>query len=229
MRLAVWSGPRNLSTAMMYAFGCRPDFDAVDEPFYAPFLAATGTDHPMRDAILAGHETDAARVGADLAQPGAAHRYFKVMPHHMEPGFPLDWAQGCAHVHLIRHPARVIASYAAKRAEVTLEDIGFPQQGAFLKQFPGLVLDSETIRDNPADSIRKICDHAEISFDPAMLTWPQGPKDFDGVWAAHWYGAVHGSTGFAGPEAALPRLEGQAAQLLAQALPIYDDLRAVAG
>jgi len=113
MRLAMWSGPRNLSTAMMYSFGARSDFDVMDEPFYAPYLAKTGHDHPMRDEILAHHETDPARVADACKQEGAPHIYMKHMPHHMVGDMPMDWTAGCVHVHLIRHPARVIASYTA--------------------------------------------------------------------------------------------------------------------
>ena len=126
MRIAMWSGPRNLSTAMMYSFAARADFTVMDEPFYAPFLAATGNHHPMRETILAQHETDPATVAsACLAPVATPHLYMKHMPHHMAPDFPMAWTAECVNVHLIRHPARVIASYAAKWPDVTLEEIGF--------------------------------------------------------------------------------------------------------
>src|SRR5690606_11782380 len=115
------SGPRNLSTALMYAFSARGDCAVWDEPFYAAYLAATGIDHPMRDAIIGAHETDPARVAARCTGPipeGRAHFYMKHMPHHMIPGFPRDWAGDCVNIHLIRHPARVIASYGAKRDQI---------------------------------------------------------------------------------------------------------------
>ncbi|HEV8036654.1 MAG TPA: HAD family hydrolase, partial [Yoonia sp.] len=127
MRIAMWSGPRNLSTAMMYAFGNRADFAVWDEPFYAPYLKATGANHPMRDEIIAAHETDPTIVAQrclDTIPGDKPHFYMKHMPHHMIAGFPLDWAQNCINIHLIRHPARVIASYGAKRDEMSLEDIG---------------------------------------------------------------------------------------------------------
>ena len=100
MRIAMWSGPRNLSTAMMYSFGNRADFTAMDEPFYASYLKATGADHPMKDEIIAGHECNPLSVAARCAEPGTPHRYMKHMPHHMIDGFPMDWAEGCVHVHL---------------------------------------------------------------------------------------------------------------------------------
>ncbi len=223
----MWSGPRNLSTAMMYAFGQRSDCAVWDEPFYAPYLAATGADHPMRDAILAAHEADPARVAARCIGPIPAdkpHFYMKHMPHHMIAGFPLDWATDCVNVHLIRHPARVIASYGAKRAEMTLEDIGFPQQSTLFQHIGGLVIDSADIRDDPASMLALLCDRIGLAFDPAMLSWPAGGRAEDGAWAPHWYGAIHASTGFAGPDRPLPALTGAAAALCDAALPHYAGL-----
>ncbi|EPX77461.1 sulfotransferase-like domain-containing protein [Litoreibacter arenae] len=226
MKIAMWSGPRNLSTAMMYSFGNRPDCEAVDEPFYAAYLHATGIEHPMGAEVIASQETDPAKVAAACAAPPAQHRYMKHMPHHMLDYFPLDWAEGCVNVHLIRHPARVIASYAAKRENPTLEDIGYPQQTALYDKIGGLVIDSHDIREDPEAALRVLCDAIGLPFSDAMLHWPAGPKPFDGVWASHWYGAVHRSTGFAGPEGVLPKLDGEAAELCEMALPHYEALKA---
>jgi hypothetical protein len=227
MRIAMWSGPRNLSTAMMYAFGNRADFAAWDEPFYAAYLAASGIDHPMKAEIIAADESDPAKVAARCIGPipgGKPHFYMKHMPHHMLPGFPLDWAAGCVNVHLLRHPARVVASYSAKREKPTLDDIGFRQQADLFDRIGGIVIDSAAIRDDPDDKLRTLCDAIGLPFDPAMLRWPPGPKPFDGPWAPHWYGAVHESTGFAGPEGPLPPLDGREEDLVADALPYYDRL-----
>lgn len=224
MKIAMWSGPRNLSTAMMYAFGNRPDFAVWDEPFYAPYLARTGYDHPMAHQITSAHETDPLAVAGRCAGPipdGKRHFYMKHMPHHMLPDFPLDWAVECINIHLIRHPARVIASYGAKRDAVTLDDIGFVQQSVLFQRFGGLVVDSADIRADPDGMLRKLCDRIDLPFSPAMLSWPAGPKAEDGVWAGHWYEAVHRSTGFAGVEGPLPELVGTAADLLSEALPHY--------
>ncbi len=227
MRIAMWSGPRNLSTAMMYAFGNRADFAVWDEPFYAPYLAATGIEHPMRAEILAAHETDPGKVAARCigSIPGEKrHFYMKHMPLHIIDGFPLVWAESCVNVHLLRHPARVVASYAAKRENPTLDDIGFRQQVDLFERLPGPVIDSADIRADPEGMLRALCVAIGLGFDPAMLHWPAGPRAQDGVWAAHWYGAVHNSTGFAGEEGPLPRLEGQAAGLVEAALPYYEGL-----
>lgn len=230
MRIAMWSGPRNLSTAMMYAFAQRPDFAVRDEPFYAAYLAATDLHHPMRDAILAAQPTDPAQVAADCAGPlpeGAAHLYMKHMAHHMIDGFPLDWARGCVNVFLIRHPARVVASYARKREGPTLEDLGFLQQARLFDRVADWlgaappVIDSADIRADPRVALSALCAAVGLDFDPAMLTWPPGGRPEDGVWGAHWYGAVHRSTGFEDPEGPLPELTGDYAALAEAALPQY--------
>ena len=231
MKIAMWSGPRNLSTAMMYSFGARPDFAVWDEPFYAPYLAATGEDHPMREAILAAHETDPMTVAARCAGPipGAMpHFYMKHMPHHMVRGFPLDWARDCVNIHLIRHPARVIASYGAKRDRITDADIGFAAQTALHDRIGGIVIDSADIRDDPAGMLARLCTAINLPFDRAMLSWAAGGRAEDGAWAPHWYGAIHASTGFAGPEGPLPHLSGAAADACARAMPCYDRLSAMA-
>jgi hypothetical protein len=224
MRIAMWSGPRNLSTAMMYSFGNRADFAVMDEPFYAAYLAATGVDHPMRAQILAAQDNDPAKVAALCAQPGRPHIYMKHMPHHMLDGFPMEWAKACVNIHLIRHPARVIASYAAKREAPSFADIGFGQQTALYDQIGGLVIDSADIRADPEGMLRKLCDAIDLPFDPAMLSWRAGARPEDGVWASHWYGAVHKSTGFAGAEGPLPKLSGDEERLLEEALPHYNTL-----
>lgn len=224
MRIAMWSGPRNLSTAMMYSFGARADFAVSDEPFYAAYLAASGLDHPMRAEILASQPNDPQDVGAICAGPvpdEKPHWYQKHMPHHMLPIFPMAWAENFTHVHLIRHPARVIASYRAKREDPTLEDLGYAQCLAFYERFPGPVIDSTDIRANPEAMLQKLCAEIGLVWDDAMLSWSAGGRVEDGVWASHWYGAVHQSTGFAAAEGPMPNENGA---LLDAALPIYQKM-----
>lgn len=225
MRIAMWSGPRNLSTAMMYSFAARGDFKVMDEPFYGPYLVSTGLVHPMRDQILQAHETEADKVASTCEGTGAPHLYMKHMAHHMLAGFPMDWAEGCVHVHLIRHPARVIASYAAKREAPTLADIGFVQQLRIFERFGGLVIDGTDIRANPEHMLRRLCAALDLAFVPAMLHWPEGPRAEDGIWAEHWYHAVHQSTGFAGAEGPVPDLDPTFTDLLDQAMPHYLKMR----
>lgn len=231
----MWSGPRNLSTAMMYSFGARPDFAVVDEPFYAAYLTQTGLDHPMREEIIASQSTDPAEVAALLTGPvpeGKAHFYQKHMTQHMIAGIPRDWMDEARHVFLIRHPARVVASFGAKYDNPTLADIGFTQQTELYELLKAkgdnpVVIDSADIRRDPEGMLKRLCAALDLPFDPAMLQWPAGGHKSDGVWASHWYGAVHASTGFALAEGPPPELEGEAADLVAHALPHYRLLEAV--
>ena len=233
MRIAMWSGPRNLSTAMMYAFGARSDCAVVDEPFYAAYLATTGLEHPMRDEILASQSQDPGEVSESLIGSNSgenAHFYQKHMTQHMVPGISRDWMEHVVNVFLIRHPARVLASYAAKRENPTLKDIGFVQQAELFDHVRALgqtpvVIDSADIRESPEQSLKKLCAAIGMKFDPAMLSWPKGGHRADGVWAAHWYGAIHGSTGFAGPEGPLPGLTGELAEISETALPAYQKMK----
>ena len=235
LRLAVWSGPRNLSTALMYAFAQRADTAVTDEPFYAAYLAATGLAHPMRAAILAGQPTDPACVAAALAGPvpgGRAVWYQKHMTHHLLPGFPQDWMDAATHVFLIRHPARVVASYARKREAPDLADLGFLRQAEIFDRVADRlgrappVIASEDIRADPARALAALCAAVGLDFDAAMLSWPAGGRAEDGVWARHWYGAIHRSTGFDGPEGPLPKLDGAHARLAEAALPAWERLAA---
>jgi hypothetical protein len=227
MKIAMWSGPRNLSTAMMYAFGARADFAVWDEPFYAAYLARTGAMHPLFKDVIAKGEPDPVKVAARCSGPipeGKSHFYMKHMPHHMCADFPLNWAVKCANVHLIRHPARVISSYAAKREQVTFDDIGFRQQFDLYDKIGGVIVDSADIRDDPHGMLKALCAAIDLPFDPAMLHWPAGGHKDDGPWASHWYCAIHKSTGFAGPEGPLPDLTVSEAEICAKAMPFYDKL-----
>jgi hypothetical protein len=237
MNIAMWSGPRNLSTALMYAFAARGDCAVWDEPFYAAYLRTTGIDHPMRDAILAAHQADPAEVArACAADPPQKQTLFyqKHMTLHMVAGFDRSWMRACTNVFLLRHPARVIASYAQKREAPTLADIGFVQQAELFDQVcqmqghPPLVIDAATIRANPQSALTALCAALGIPFTDRMLHWPPGPKPQDGAWAPHWYNAVHRSTGFAEPEGALPDLPVAYLPLVDAALPHYDRLSAFA-
>ncbi len=234
-RIAMWSGPRNLSTALMYSFAARGDCAVWDEPFYAAYLGATGLDHPMRAQVIAGGDRDPDRVAAACAGPapgGAALFYQKHMAQHMIPGFPLGFMEACANVFLIRHPARVIASYLAKRESPVLEDLGFVQQAALFDRLADrtgqvpLVVDSADIRADPAAVLGRLCGALGVTFTSAMLSWPAGPKPFDGAWAPHWYPAVHRSTGFDAAEGPPPDLPPAAQALLDAARPHYDRLAA---
>lgn len=237
MNLAMWSGPRNLSTAMMYAFGARADCAVWDEPFYAAYLKRTGLGHPMADAIVARYETDPDVVARRCAGPPPGGRpvfYQKHMAQHMLPGFDLSWMARVRHLFLIRHPARVIASYHAKRQDPVLDDIGVVRQAELhdaaqrLAGTAPVVIDSAEIRRAPEPALRALCAAVGLDFDPAMLSWPAGGHPDDGLWAAHWYGAVHRSTGFDGPEDPLPEVPAHLRPVLDAAMPHYLRLRRAA-
>ncbi|MCL4675016.1 MAG: HAD family hydrolase [Pararhodobacter sp.] len=227
----MWSGPRNLSTALMYAFAARGDCTASDEPFYAAYLARTGLDHPMRAQILASQPTDPAEVALESDQPTPLW-YQKHMTQHMLPAMPTGWMAACRHAFLIRHPARVIASYARKREAPTLDDIGFVQQQRLFDhvcQTTGAippVIESTDIRANPGPMLRALCQALAIPYTERMLRWPAGPKPYDGVWAPAWYHAVHASTGFDAAEGPLPDLPAAYRPLAEAAMPAYTALAA---
>ena len=234
-RLLMWSGPRNLSTAMMRSFGSRADCVVMDEPFYGAYLKATGLEHPMRQDILDSMECDPAKVAQQCLHHGAGHAlsYQKHMVHHMLDGFPLDFADGAINVFLIREPERVLASYAAKREDVTLDDIGFKQQAALFEAISGasgqrpVVVDSARILADPERMLAKLCTAVGLTPDAAMLTWEPGLHPADGIWASHWYGAVANSTGFAASrEKPLPELDPELAEIAQAARPYYEALKA---
>lgn len=235
MRIAMWSGPRNLSTAMMYSFAARGDCAVVDEPFYAAYLAQTGLDHPMRDAIMAAQPQDPARVVEGLLGPVPAqkrHFYQKHMAQHMIPGVPREWVNELTNVFLIRHPARVAASFSAKYDNPTLADIGFVQQAELYDQLVSagqspIVIDSADIRRDPEAMLQRLCAAIGLDWTPAMMSWPRGGHADDGIWAAHWYAAVHDSTGFAPAEGPPPEFDGPRAALAEAAMPAYERLQDV--
>jgi hypothetical protein len=235
VRIAMWSGPRNISTAMMRAFGNRPDAAVVDEPFYAAWLAASGADHPMREAVLASQPTDPAAVAATLIGPVTGGRtvfYQKHMAHHVFPGMDLSWMGACWNAFLIRAPEEVLASYALRRAAPTLEDIGFPQQAALFDReadrlgAPPPVVDARDVLESPAGTLRGLCEALGIPFLDSMLSWPPGSRDTDGVWAPAWYDAVERSTGFAPPRppVTLADLDPSLRPIAEAARPIYERL-----
>ncbi len=234
----MWSGPRNLSTAMMRSFGNRADCTAViDEPFYAAYLAASGKDHPMREEVLASQPQDwraVARACATAAVAAGRILYQKQMTHHMLPGFGLDWMDGLDHVFLIRAPERVVASYAARREAVTLADLGFDRQAELfdrVAQRAGAappVIDAEAVRADPEGVLRRLCAALGLGFDAGMLAWPPGPRSSDGVWGAHWYAAVVASTGFAAPEPEPSPLAGPMRDIAEAGRANYERLRVYA-
>ena len=208
VRLAMWSGPRNISTAMMRSFENRPDTSVIDEPFYAVYLKETGAVHPLQAEVLASQPNDWRDVVPTLLGPvPGGHRVFyqKHMTHHMVPAIGRDWIAGLTNAFLIRAPEDVLLSYAQVRGTPTPDEIGVPQQRAlFEREADRLghappVIDGGDVLGDPARMLGLLCHAVGIAFLPQMLAWPAGSRPTDGVWAPAWYGAVEKSTGFSAP------------------------------
>lgn len=202
-RIALWSGPRNVSTALMYSFAQRPDTRVVDEPLYGHYLVASGADHPGRDEVIAAMDCDGDRVARQLAEApvDAPVLFMKHMAHHL---FELDdgFLDAFDNVLLVRDPHDMLPSLTIQVPGAALADTGLARQCALYDALEArgrapVVLDSRELLLDPPGVLAALCDRLGIPFEPAMLHWPRGPRVEDGVWAPHWYHAVHESTGFA--------------------------------
>ena len=228
----MWSGPRNISTAMMRAWENRADTEVTDEPFYAAYLATTGLDHPMRAAVIAAQPVDWRDCARFCAGGVDAPVHFqKHMCQHMIAEAPLGWMAACRHAFLIRPPEAVAASFHKGWAGMGADDLGFRRQGELFDhvcQMSGRappVLEARDVLEAPEAMLRALCRALGVAFDPAMLAWPEGPRASDGVWGAHWYGRVNVSTGFAPyrPSGPVPAgLEG----VVAECRPYFERMKA---
>ena len=200
MTIAMFSGPRNISTTMMRAFENRLDTVVFDEPFYACYLKESGAPHPMRDEVLAAQSSDWDVVAKELhaAATNRGIQFQKNIAFHFAGDAPLDWIDGARVFHLIRNPRAMVASYAKKYDDVAPIIDSYRMQRVIDDRAGGdcPVIDADDVLKNPDGMLRALCDTLGIPFDRAMLSWPAGPRDSDGVWAPHWYDAVWGSTGF---------------------------------
>ena len=227
VRLAMWSGPRNISTALMRSWENRPDTRVVDEPLYAYYLNETGLNHPGRDEVIAAGETSWPAVVADLTAPVDGGVYYqKHMTHHLVPQLPRDWIPALTNVLLIRDPAEVVASYVRARADVVAEDIGLVQQTE-LYDLLGAdvpVIDAADFLRNPEAYLRWLCAYIGVEFSERMLHWPSGPRGSDGIWAPHWYTAVLASTGFEPYRPRRVQLTGSGLEAARRSRPHYERL-----
>ena len=208
VRIAMWSGPRNISTAMMRSWGNRPDTFVCDEPFYACYLRATRREHPGADEVIAHGETDWRKVIAQLTGDvpnGKRIFYQKQMTHHLLPEIDREWLGRVTNCFLIRDPAEVIVSYIRKNNDPALEDIGFVQQAEIFdwvrehtSEIPP-VIDAHDVLEDPEKILRLLCKAVDVEFTSAMLSWPPGLRETDGIWAKHWYNEVATSTRFRKP------------------------------
>ena len=232
-RIAMWSGPRNISTALMRSWENRPDCSVVDEPFYAAYLADTGLEHPCREQILLTQSTDYGKVVEELTQNPVATplQYQKHMTHHIPRGMQMDWCADFKHCFLIRDPAQVIASYVQKMPSVDEDAIGIKRQAELFAQITEItgrapaVIDSNDVLKDPARVLGSLCDCLDIEFpEQAMLNWPTGRRDSDGIWASHWYHNVEQSTGFGEYTERQPQLDNEHQQLAEAMQPYYRTL-----
>ena len=235
VRIAMWSGPRNISTALMRAFEARGDAEVIDEPFYAAYLARTGLAHPLREAVLASQPTDPRMVVEALSRPRQGRVpivYEKHMAHHIGADANLGWLAARRNAFLIRSPERVLASYAKRREAVDLSDIGFVRAGElFDREADRLgaappVIEAEDVLADPSARLTALCLALDIPFLPAMLSWPSGPRATDGVWAPAWYAEVERSTGLSPPsrDSAAAALDPRLRAIADQARPHYQRL-----
>ena len=236
----MWSGPRNISTAMMRSFENRADCVVVDEPLYGYYLAATGIEHPGADAIVAAMDCDWRSVVHDLCHglpagagsPAPAVYYQKHMTQHLLTPVDLSFTDDLVNCFLIREPRRIIASYARVRPEFAFDELGFRQQWELFQRVADRlghappVIDAERTLRAPEAVLRALCAAVGIPFSETMLSWPTGRRSSDGVWAPHWYAAVEASTGFQAPAADTepPLLDAAYRSLQAEAERYYADM-----
>ena len=235
VRIAMWSGPRNLSTAMMRSFGSRADTFVSDEPFYGAYLKQTGDPQPMAEEVIASMDSDWNSVARSMTGPcptDAPIWYQKHMAHHMVGPVDHDGLPGLTHAFLIRDPARVVASYAAKRVAVRPDHLGVERQVEYFEReayrlghAPPVVDSVDILRDPPA-MLERLCGALRILWDPAMLRWKPGIRETDGIWASHWYDAVAASTGFSEPDTRPVSLDDQAQRVADHCRPFYEKLSA---
>lgn len=233
IRIAMWSGPRNISTAMMRSWENRKDTVVIDEPLYGPYLATTGKKHAAWEETIADQGADWRPVAKALSEDefeGAEIYYQKHMSHHLLSEIELNFLAAMRHAFLIRHPNDVLSSYLRKHHRATPEDLGYPQQVKlfnWVKEHLGVVapvMESKDILMQPERMLKKLCDLLAVNFDSNMLKWPKGYRDSDGVWASHWYNRVIESTGFSEYKPKENKLTTEEQAIADACLPYYEQL-----
>jgi len=231
LKLNVWSGPRNVSTALMYSFGQRSDTLVVDEPLYGHYLAVTGADHPGAEEVLENMDRDGERVVREVILGPCKQpvHFFKNMAHHLT-ALDRDFLGEVRNVLLARDPREMLPSLARQIPSPTLRDTGFAEQveilGTMLERDESpIVLDARQLLLDPPEVLRRACEKLGLPFEEAMLSWPAGPKPEDGVWADHWYASVHASTGFERYRPKSTPFPERLKPLLEESFPLYEKLR----
>ena len=229
-RICLWSGPRNVSTALLYAFGQRRDTVPVDEPLYAHFLRVAEADHPMRELCMRAQNADGEQVVREIILGPHARPvvFFKQMAHHLV-DLDLSFMRHTLNVFLTRDPEQMLPSLQQRIGQPTLRDTGFKRQCEVLAMLEAwgqapAVVDSKDLLLSPPKVLGELCRHLGIPYDEAMLRWPAGPKEFDGAWAPHWYANVHRSTGFLPFKPKTGPFPAELRPLLAECRPYYEHL-----
>ena len=230
-RVSVWSGPRNVSTALMYSFRGRSDTVVVDEPLYGYYLSLTDAPHPGKNEVLAHMETDGERVVQSvlLGSYDKPVVMFKNMAHHL-PGLDPAFLAELHNVLLVRDPAEMLPSLAQELPEPTLRDTGLQEQVELLEEILAsdktpVVIEAKRLLQDPERILRELCRALELPFEPAMLAWPTGPKPEDGVWAKYWYKNVHASSAFSPYTPKTAPFPELLKPLLEVCTPLYDRLQ----
>jgi hypothetical protein len=231
LRINCWSGPRNISTALMYSFRERQDATVVDEPFYAHYLRVSGREHPGYEEVLDSQDQYSERVIQKVIQSDYTTPivFFKQMCHHLVE-IDLSFLDDCSNILLIREPSLVIRSHAKNVPDLKVSDIGLDVQNLLLNRIiesgeTPVVVDSVNLLMNPEAILKELCQHLEIAFDVSMLSWEPGPKPEDGVWAKHWYKNTHESSGFSNKEPNRSPLSEKFLPVLEEATVLYNNLK----
>ena len=233
-RIAMWSGPRNISTAMMYSFDNRQDCHVTDEPLYASFLSETQTPHPVARKVIETYENDEKKVISELNGPrpeGKSIWYQKHMSHHVIDWSDLTWVDGFHNCFLIRDPREVLLSLKKITDVINLEATGLPQQIRIIEYVISnsnpnpIVIDSKSVLDDPRSVLSSLCRSLGIDFSEKMLSWHPGPRKCDGVWAEYWYKSVWNSSGFESHTPPDGELDEETELILDQAIPLYEALK----
>lgn len=233
--ISLWSGPRNISTTMMYSFAQRNDTKVIDEPLYAHYLSKTDAKfyHPGADEVLKEQNHDGNKVLEEILEQTEYSNYFlKNMSHHW---LKIDWKwmQNMKHILLIRDPKEVLLSYSKVIETIEITDLGYSQQWQMKSeleqhQIPFLVIDAKRVLQHPKKQLKSICEFLGLEFQPTMLYWEQGAIEEDGSWAKYWYNSIHQSTGFKAYQEKNEQLPTQYVALYEKCKQFYDKMLNIA-
>ena len=233
IRIAMWSGPRCISTAMMRSFENRNDTVVVDEPFYAHYLTMVGIEHPMRNEIINNYECNSENIISYLTGqvPGQKDIWYqKHMAHHVPLEMDISWIKQVANCFLIRNPKEVILSFQKQFPIKSVEQLGYNQLFKLFNfhvknlGFIPPIIDSRDVLENPEEILSKLCDKIGITFSKHMLSWPSGGRDSDGIWGKYWYKNVEQSTGFQRYNSVDIKLPNNLEDIYKECLHIYEEL-----